>query len=197
MTWDQLRSDVARALAASGADDAEMMMARLERAFARSNAETVATNPADDELLRQLVDDLDAAFPDRSAVLLRKIRRVLAPERDRVDPTVCVSLSIEPRSGVFPSLTVVRGPELGRRFELRRERAAIGRARSNDFVLADGCVSRRHFEIFVDRGAVFVTDQRSTNGTWINGTRIPALSDVPLRGADVLILGATALVFEE
>jgi pSer/pThr/pTyr-binding forkhead associated (FHA) protein len=49
----------------------------------------------------------------------------------------------------------------------------VGRAKDNDIVLTDASVSRYHCEFFFDEsGNVFLTDKDSSNGTFVNGSRI-------------------------
>ncbi len=52
-------------------------------------------------------------------------------------------------------------------------------------------VSRRHATVGVDAdGSAWVTDEHSTNGTHVNGARVPAGGRVPLRDGDTLRLAA-------
>jgi serine/threonine protein kinase len=51
-------------------------------------------------------------------------------------------------------------------------------------------VSRIHAEITLDHESkVFLTDLKSTNGTWLNGVRIDTQSKVPLNHGDLISLG--------
>jgi pSer/pThr/pTyr-binding forkhead associated (FHA) protein len=56
-------------------------------------------------------------------------------------------------------------------------------------------VSRLHATIRIDpqKNKVFVIDQGSANGTYVNGYEIPANSEVPLNHGDVLTLGKFSL----
>ena len=56
-------------------------------------------------------------------------------------------------------------------------------------------VSRLHVTIRIDpqKNKVFVIDQGSANGTFVNGYEIPANSEVPLNHGDVLTLGKFGL----
>jgi len=56
-------------------------------------------------------------------------------------------------------------------------------------------VSRLHATIRIDpqQNKVFVIDQGSANGTFVNGYEIPANSEVPLNHGDVLTLGKFSL----
>jgi len=54
-------------------------------------------------------------------------------------------------------------------------------------------VSRRHAVVGVEEnGSAWVRDERSTNGTFVNGQPIPAATPTPLRHGDVLRLAANA-----
>jgi two-component system, NtrC family, response regulator len=76
------------------------------------------------------------------------------------------------------------------------QRRALGRALTLgsgddcDVCLFDPCVSRRHCEIAAADGRVVVRDLGSTNGTWVNGVRVP---HAELRPGAVLTLGDTRL----
>lgn len=48
----------------------------------------------------------------------------------------------------------------------------LGRAAGSDLQVDDDSVSRRHAFLRVERDAVWVEDQSSRNGTWVNGVRI-------------------------
>lgn len=65
----------------------------------------------------------------------------------------------------------------------------IGRAQDNDVVLTHHSVSRYHLDVFIDEhGFVFITDLKSSNGTYVNGNRIEG--SVLLNKGDILKLGA-------
>lgn len=56
-------------------------------------------------------------------------------------------------------------------------------------------VSRLHATIRIDpkKNKVFIIDQGSANGTFVNGYEIPANSEVPLEHGDILTLGKFSL----
>jgi hypothetical protein len=59
----------------------------------------------------------------------------------------------------------------------------------------EGGVSRRHAELHNERGAWFVVDLDSTNGTFINGAELQPKVRVPLNDGDRLSLGELQIVF--
>jgi pSer/pThr/pTyr-binding forkhead associated (FHA) protein len=70
----------------------------------------------------------------------------------------------------------------------------IGRGLSADVHLDDASVSRRHARI-VERGdRAWLLDDRSMNGTWVNGERVDAAI---LSHGDEIVLGRVALRFVE
>ncbi len=80
-------------------------------------------------------------------------------------------------------------PPVGAPLEIQKERTLIGRDPSADVVVNDASVSRRHAVIEKRSQAWVVVDQRSANGTWVNGTR---MDEALLQGGEQLRLGAVA-----
>ncbi len=68
-------------------------------------------------------------------------------------------------------LAVVQGPGTGQRYPLGQQ-ARIGRSRDNEIGLEDGQSSRRHAQVWQTPDGYAVQDMGSTNGTFVNGTRI-------------------------
>ena len=69
----------------------------------------------------------------------------------------------------------------------------IGRLPDNGLVIENPAVSGRHARVFREGDAFVVEDLQSTNGTFVNGTRI---TRQPLQDGDVLLVGKHKLVFE-
>ncbi|MGJ3239100.1 MAG: FHA domain-containing protein [Anaerolineae bacterium] len=59
----------------------------------------------------------------------------------------------------------------------------------NPFHGRDLGVSRHHAEITYNDGSYYIKDLGSTNGTWINGDKIPPYRQIPLQDSDQLRLG--------
>lgn len=92
-------------------------------------------------------------------------------------------------------LTVLQGPDKGRRFDLPdSEPQMIGRS-AESLPLTDQTISRRHAELTPDDGKWFIRDLRSSNGTFVNGTRVNGTRQ--LRVGDQIRTGMTLLLFGE
>ena len=70
----------------------------------------------------------------------------------------------------------------------------IGRGLSADVHIDDASVSRRHARIVERSGRAWLLDDRSMNGTWVNGKRVDAAI---LTNGDEIVLGRVTLRFVE
>lgn len=71
--------------------------------------------------------------------------------------------------------------------------ARVGRSRDNEVALPDDRVSRRHGQFTTRHGALVYTDLGSTNGSFVNGTRV---SEIALGSGDVVRLGNSTLTIK-
>ncbi len=69
-------------------------------------------------------------------------------------------------------LVVRQGPIPGQIFELNKTEVSIGRDISNDFVINDAEVSRKHAKLSLEGDRYEIEDLNSTNGTYIDGMRL-------------------------
>ncbi|MGD8898216.1 MAG: FHA domain-containing protein, partial [Acidobacteriota bacterium] len=76
----------------------------------------------------------------------------------------------------------------------REEIVTIGRDPSNDLVLPDAMVSRRHAVIERRGTQFFLRDCNSANGSVVNGDRV---SERGLRDGDLVAIGSMRLLFRE
>lgn len=67
---------------------------------------------------------------------------------------------------------VRRGPQRGRRVELRSDPVLVGSAAGCDLTIADPTVSGVHAELHLTEHGLLVRDRGSTNGTFVDGRRI-------------------------
>jgi hypothetical protein len=95
-------------------------------------------------------------------------------------------------------LVVQRSPSLedGAEFPLNSAPVTLGRGGQNDLVLSgDEFASARHARIEVRGDGAWVQDLDSTNGTFVNGSRVAGAQR--LGAGDVLRVGETDLLVEE
>ena len=79
----------------------------------------------------------------------------------------------------------------GRQYPVLPNGLRAGRGQENSIVLNDDQVSRHHATLWVAQGGVFIRDEGSTNGTYVNGRGI--VGAVPLRPGDQIQIGRTTL----
>lgn len=70
----------------------------------------------------------------------------------------------------------------------------IGRESDNDVIVDNKLASRHHALIQKIKNAYFIKDEESTNGTFVNGIRIPAGKYVKLNPGDKITVGNMNLV---
>lgn len=81
-----------------------------------------------------------------------------------------------------------------REFALSRTLVSIGRDPSNDVVLPDAMVSRRHAVIEYRGAQYYIRDCNSSNGSLVNGDRV---SERSLRDGDLVAIGTARLLFRD
>ncbi len=93
-----------------------------------------------------------------------------------------------------PALVVTEGPLNGTVIPLEGAQITIGRAPDSTLIINDDYASSRHARLYPSEGAWVIEDLGSTNGTWIDRTRITSPTvlapGVPLR------IGRTTMVLE-
>jgi hypothetical protein len=82
----------------------------------------------------------------------------------------------------------------GRRHEVTRTPAVLGRSKDCDVPVSDPNVSRRHAEIRRENGAYTLVDLESTNGIEVNGRRVKQLK---LEDGARFTLGSTEIEFSQ
>jgi hypothetical protein len=92
-------------------------------------------------------------------------------------------------------LSIRSGPNPGKSYTLDRNELFIGRDTTNDIVISDPEVSRRHARLFLQGANYVIEDLGSTNGTSVGGQRLAG--PYVLRSGDAITLGEhVGLVFE-
>jgi hypothetical protein len=92
-------------------------------------------------------------------------------------------------------LVVIEGPLEGAEIPLEGAQITLGRAPDSTIVIDDDYASSRHARIYESEGAWVVEDLGSTNGTWIDRTRLTTPTVLPV-GAPLRV-GRTTLQIQK
>src|SRR5271166_4918140 len=118
---------------------------------------------------------------------------------ERFDPTAC--LAERERHRALPVAPVepgryieIQGPDQTLLIPLAAGPMHVGRGLAADLRLDDNSVSRRHAIIVPRPSGARILDDRSANGTLVNGRRV---QQADLRDGDVIVLGRVVLRFLE
>src|SRR4051812_26948033 len=87
------------------------------------------------------------------------------------------------------TLITLRGPDLGQQFPLKEGRTTLGRQVDCAISLQSKQVSRQHAQIVAQDGQHFLEDLGSSNGTYLNGQRLPPHAPAPLTERDMVQIG--------
>lgn len=90
------------------------------------------------------------------------------------------------------SFIVKKGPNVGERFSLAKNRIALGREPESDIFLNDITVSRKHAAVTHEPSGFVITDEGSLNGTYVNKKRV---GKTILNPNDEVQIGKFILVF--
>ncbi|HEY0753039.1 MAG TPA: FHA domain-containing protein [Ktedonobacteraceae bacterium] len=81
-------------------------------------------------------------------------------------------------------------------FVLDKSEFAIGRAPSSDILLSkDKLTSRRHATIRYENGSYLLSDERSANGTFVNGQQLEEKAPYKLQNGDRVAIGEYEMLF--
>ncbi len=94
-----------------------------------------------------------------------------------------------------PTLTIVKGPQIGEAFELDTAEITLGRDPKNSVFLNDMTVSRHHARMDLSNlalGSSSIEDLGSLNGTWVDGAIV---SKASLKDGSTIQIGTFRMVF--
>ncbi|GIH75235.1 FHA domain-containing protein FhaB/FipA [Planobispora longispora] len=100
-----------------------------------------------------------------------------APARKAPKP---VKPPAKPKKGEPRQMVVVGGPLQGTTIPLAETPITIGRANDATLVVSDDYASSRHARLFPQDGQWIVEDLNSTNGTYLDRTKVTRPTPVPL-----------------
>jgi DNA-binding NtrC family response regulator len=89
-------------------------------------------------------------------------------------------------------LVVSDGVDRGKKITLDRNVSKVGKRDTNDLILKDKAISRLHFEIEYTADSFLLRDMGSTNGTFLNGSKV---KEAYLTPGDLIKAGNTTLEF--
>jgi pSer/pThr/pTyr-binding forkhead associated (FHA) protein len=118
---------------------------------------------------------------------------------ERFDPIACLDErsrnQAAPAGPAAPGRYVeVQGPDQSLLIPLGKEAIHVGRGLAADLRLDESSVSRRHAILVPRPSGARILDDRSSNGTFVNGRRV---QQADLRSGDVLVLGRVVLRYLE
>ena len=134
--------------------------------------------------LDTFADRVDAAYRAKTVEELERLVADLPHEEDWRERArrILSRLAHRERAAAAPPAL-----ELEVRLPPRTEAVTVGRSRDCDVGVGEETVSRRHAELrHAEDDAWIVRDLDSTNGTWVNGSRV---HEARVCGGDVLWLG--------
>lgn len=123
-------------------------------------------------------------LPDKAEILTTTLSP--APLRPQVSIPIPVPAPSQP-AVMGPYLLCTSGQYFGRAIAILNQRFSIGRAKSSGLWLSDRSVSRTHAAIVRTRRAVYIEDEGSSAGTFVNNQRV--LGPVKLHHGDVIRFG--------
>ena len=118
---------------------------------------------------------------------------------EKFDPIDCLDERIRQRAGgahpLEPGRYVeVQGPDRALAISLGSEVMHIGRGLAADLRIDERSVSRKHAILVPRPNGARILDDRSSNGTFVNGRRV---QQADLRNGDVILVGRVLLRYLE
>lgn len=89
-------------------------------------------------------------------------------------------------------LVVIEGASKGRKLDLDNNQITVGKKDDNHLTVEDRAVSRTHFEIVPSEDSFLLKDLESTNGTFINETKV---REAYLEPGDIIRIGNSRIEF--
>lgn len=97
--------------------------------------------------------------------------------------------------GVNDKNPILKNLSTGDVYEVTSNPFTIGKSQTCNLVIADKVVSRRHAEVVQYGDKYFIKDLSSTNGTFINGNKLMADTDVELKDGQEIIFANKKFIY--
>jgi pSer/pThr/pTyr-binding forkhead associated (FHA) protein len=128
----------------------------------------------------------------------------LEPPASPVDTTAASSSAAPIAQAVMdkvehPARLILRNDsgEVLQEYTLEKPETSVGRAPTSDILLSkDKLTSRRHATVKYENDNYVIVDERSANGTFVNGQQLEELTPHPLHEGDHIGIGEHELVFQ-
>jgi hypothetical protein len=95
-------------------------------------------------------------------------------------PAATEAFTVVPHSASATRIVITSGPKEGLEFELPKEPLTIGRSSESGLVIRDDYTSTHHARLMLWSDDWVIQDLDSTNGTFLNGSRVTLPTPVPL-----------------
>ena len=143
----------------------------------------------DTVLTSVFVDEEEVISGDTISSALEELKWVPFAERSNRKKNKQTKLPVR-----SPQLVLVREGTVIQKYKIHGDRLVIGRDADNDIPVASEFISRHHVQISYYNDAYWVSDLKSTNGTYVNGKRVQKHQ---LTDKDVIALGHHRLIFQD
>lgn len=121
----------------------------------------------------------------------------MAPHHDTAEEKTVVATAVDIATVLAGArdhalLLVLSGPAIGQTYTIGPQAAVFGRGEGNEVQIPDPGISRHHVRFALTEQGFTISDLASANGTFVNGARIVASTQ--LREADRIQLGPNTLM---
>ncbi|HEY4428847.1 MAG TPA: FHA domain-containing protein [Solirubrobacteraceae bacterium] len=118
---------------------------------------------------------------------------------ERFDPIACLDERVRQQAaaagpGAPGRYIEIQGPDQSLQIQLGKDPIHIGRGLAADLRLDESSVSRRHAILVPRPSGARILDDRSSNGTFVNGRRV---QQADLSAGDVVVIGRVVLRYIE
>jgi hypothetical protein len=128
-----------------------------------------------------------------SADTRRKIRAGGPPEDEDEDRILYETAMVDVRALARSLQTPIVAPLTKKPGNPFGERISVGRAPNCDVVFRYSHVSKLHAHFLLEQGVLLLVDQRSSNGTFLNGRQLDPAVPHPVRPGDAVRFGSLSL----
>jgi hypothetical protein len=130
--------------------------------------------------LRRAGSDISSPFAGAPVAVAAPMPVEPAPAVAVAAPTEAIGTPAAAGPAVATRLVITSGPKEGLEIELPSEQLAIGRSSESGLVIRDDYTSTHHARLLLWKDGWVVQDLDSTNGTFLDGTRVTQPTLIPL-----------------